>query len=1145
MLLCTSLSLVAQPRTDDGRNSPRFNQDIRPILSENCFKCHGPDEAARKARLRLDVRDEALKPAKSDLIPIVPGSPEKSELIARITASDTDDLMPPPKSGKKLTPDQIEKLRRWIAGGAPYAKHWSYEKPVRPGLPEVKNKKWPRNPVDRFILARLEREKLRPSPPADPQVLIRRVSLDLTGLPPSIEEVDEFVKDRDPQAYEKLVDRLLQSEVFGEHWTRLWLDLARYADSAGYADDPGRTIWAYRDYVIRALNANKPFDRFTLEQIAGDLLGDADEDVLIATAFHRNTMTNNEGGTTDEEFRNAAVVDRVNTTMAVWMGTSMACAQCHTHKYDPITQQEYFQFLAFFNNTQDADLKDESPLLEIFSAEQKQLCSRLEAEIKEIETRFKSPTPESLAQQSEWERNFPRDQQWLVAKPVTFKAKEGGTIVAVENDAVEIAPLQKSEVYTVQLTLETSRVAGLRIEASAGSRKPDSTGPRNSSFAVSRVSARILAPETSRPVGRYVRVELPGKEKFLSLAEVQVFNGKQNLALQGEASQSSTAYDGPARLAIDGNTDGDYEKKSTTHTEGSENPWWEVDLKSAQPIERIVVWNRTDNGLQSRLSGSRIVVLNDKRDGLWETTVKEAPKLNASFALDGSQSVEFKAAFADANQPGFDPGGIIKEKGNEKGWAVEPEDGARHYVTLLPAKPLVIPQGSTLELTIEQKTQHDRCAPALLRVSASEDERISEFASVPASALEILTLPPANRDEKQRADLSEYYRANVEPSLKPDRERLAELKKQLAAIQPNTVPIMRELAGDKRRKTRIQLRGNYLALGDEVTEAVPAAFHPLPNNAKPDRLALARWLVDEDNPLTARVAVNRFWEQIFGTGLVRTSEDFGVQGDLPTHPELLDWLAVEFRAQKWDIKGFLKRLVTSATYCQSSRVTPELQERDPDNILLARGPRSRMPAEVVRDQALAVSGLLSRKMYGPPVRPPQPALGLTAAFGSSLDWKPSEGEDRYRRGLYIEWRRTSPYASMATFDAPNREVCALRRPRSNTPLQALVTLNDPVYVEAAQALGRRMAQHEGSAKDKARFGLRLCLARSPRDQELRKLVDFYEVALAGYANQPEAAKQMAGDLPTADGNTHDPAAFAAWATVGNVLLNLDEMLMRP
>lgn len=1141
---CASLSLGAQPLPDRNQAPVQFNQDIRPILSDNCFQCHGPDEAARKARLRLDVREEALKPAKSDLVAIVPGAPEKSELIARITASDTDDLMPPVKSGKKLTPGQIDMLRRWIAEGAPYAKHWSYEKPSRPALPQLNHQQWPRNPVDHFILARLEREKLKTSPPADPHLLIRRVSLDLIGLPPSPEEVDQFANDRDPLAYEKLVDRLLNSEAFGEHWARLWLDLARYADSAGYADDPPRTIWAYRDYVIRALNANTPFDRFTLEQIAGDLLEDADEDALIATAFHRNTMTNNEGGTNDEEFRNAAVVDRVNTTMSVWMGTSMACAQCHTHKYDPITQQEYFQFLAFFNNTRDADLKDESPLLELFSPAQKRQRARLEAEIKEIEGKFRSPTPESLAQFSEWERSFPHDEQWLAAKPVAFKAREGGAISAAGDDALEIAPPQESERYTVQLSLAAARITGLRIEAAAGAPKPDSIKAGDSSFSLSRVAARILAPAGSQPVGRFVRVELPGKEKILSLAEVQVFNGDENLALSGEASQSSTDFNGPAKLAIDGNTDGDFDRKSVTHTALSENPWCEVDLKSSQPIERVVIWNRTDNGLQTRLNGARLLVLNEHREVLWQTTIPEAPKASASFVLDGSRPVEFKAAFADSSQPDFNPSGVIKEKGTEKGWAVELVEGRPRYLTLLPARALEVPPGSTLELTFEQRTRHDRVAPALLRFRVSEDARISEFAGVPASVLNILAMTPADRDERQRAALSEFYRANLEPALKADRERLAELKKQLAAIQPNTVPIMRELAADQRRKTHIQLRGNYLALGEEVTEAVPAAFHPLPRGAKPDRLALARWLVDEDNPLTARVTVNRLWEQIFGNGLVRTSEDFGIQGELPTHPELLDWLATEFMALKWDVKAFLKLLVTSVAYRQSSRITPELLERDPDNLLLARGPRSRMPAEVIRDQALAVSGLLSRKMLGPPVRPPQPSLGLTAAFGGSLDWKTSEGEDRYRRGLYIEWRRTNPYASMATFDAPNREVCALRRPRSNTPLQALVTLNDPVYVEAAQALGRRMAQHAGSTPDKVRFGFRLCLARPPRDHELGRLVEFHEAALAHYSKQPEAAKQMAGELPASYGDCN-PAEFAAWAALGNVLLNLDEFLMRP
>jgi hypothetical protein len=622
-------------------------------------------------------------------------------------------------------------LTEWVRQGAPYARHWSYVKPARPPLPPVRAALWPRNAVDAFILARLERDGLTPAPEADRPALIRRLALDLTGLPPTPEEVDRFVADEGPDAYERLVARLLARPAYGEHWARMWLDLARYADSAGYADDPPRTIWAYRDYVIRSWNANKPFDQFTIEQIGGDLQPNPSTDQLAATAFHRNTLTNNEGGTNDEEFRNVAVVDRVNTTLAVWMGTTMACAQCHDHKYDPLSQKEYFQLFALFNNTEDADRRDESPLLTL----------------------------------------------------------------------------------------------------------------------------------------------------------------------------------------------------------------------------------------------------------------------------------------------------------------ADPKPGT-------------------------------------------------------------------------------------------------------------TVPILRELPRDKRRTTRIQRRGNFLDLGAEVAAGTPAAFPGLPEGSPRDRLALARWLVAEDNPLTARVLANRLWEGIFGVGLVPTSEDFGAQGEPPTHPELLDWLATELVRSGWDVKRFLTLLVTSASYRQDSRVTPELLRRDPDNRLLARGPRTRLAAEAVRDQALAVAGLLRPTLYGPPVRPPQPSIGLSAAFGGGIDWTTSEGADRYRRGLYTTWRRSNPYPSMATFDAPNREVCTLRRSPTNTPLQALVTLNDPVYVEAAQALARRITAAGPSVEDEARHGFRLALARPPGAEELSRLVQLFEAARASLAQDATKARQLATEPlgPAPEGS--DIVDLAAWTVVSNVLLNLDEMLMK-
>jgi mono/diheme cytochrome c family protein len=752
-----------------------FNRDVRPILSNNCFACHGPDEKVRKGDLRLDTRAGAVASA------VVPGKPAESSLIERITSKEPEGLMPPAKTGKKLSAKEIDILTQWVKQGAPYAVHWSYAKPIRPPVPTLQNSKSKiANPVDAFILNRLAREKLAPSPEADKFTLIRRVALDLTGLPPTPEEMDAFLKGTSPDAYEKLVDRLLAKPAFGEHWARLWLDLARYADSAGYADDPPRTIWKYRDYVIQSFNANKPFDQFTIEQLAGDLLPNPTTEQLVATAFHRNTMTNNEGGTNDEEFRNVAIVDRVNTTFTVWMGTSIACSQCHNHKYDPISQKEFFQVFAFLNNTADADRGDESPTLPFWSPEQLEKKKMLEDEIKAIEEKLKGKKPE-------------------------------------EN--------------------------------------------------------------------------------------------------------------------------------------------------------------------------------------------------------------------------------------------------------------------------------------------------------------------------------------------KLDRDRLAMFKKQLGEVKPTTtVPIMKELPAGQRRKTRLQFRGNFLDLGDEVTEGVPATFHSLQGKT---RLDFAKWLVSPENPLTARVIANRFWEQIFGIGLVRTSEEFGTQGELPSHPELLDWLATELasppreRGVPWDIKRFLKLLVTSATYKQSAKVTPELYERDPENRLLARGPRVRLTAEMVRDQALAVSGLLSPKMLGPSVRPPQPNLGVSAAFGGTIDWQPSTGEDKFRRGLYTVWRRSNPYPSMSTFDAPNRDTCVVRRARTNTPLQALVTMNDPVYVEAAQAFARRIITDGGkSPEEKAAFALKRALIRPATNAEVKRLVQLYTETKAKYAKDPAKATQFAtnplGPLP----KDMDAADAAAWTLVASVILNLDEMFMK-
>lgn len=652
LLLATAQQALPVSAAEPGKID--FNRDIRPILSNNCIQCHGPDAAERKGGtdgLRLDVRDGAL----ADLggyAAIVPGAPAKSALIERVSSTDPDLVMPPKESGKKLTKREIDLLTQWVKEGAHYAVHWSYAKPVRPALPAVKQTSWPKNEIDYFILARLEREGLSPSPEADRNTLIRRLSLDLTGLPPTVEEVEAFVADNDPQAYEKLVDLLLHKQAYGEHWAHFWLDLARYADSAGYADDPPRTIWLYRDYVIRSLNENKPFDQFTIEQIAGDLLPNPTNDQLIATAFHRNTLTNNEGGTNDEEFRNVAVVDRVNTTLAVWMGTTMACAQCHTHKFDPITQEEYFRFFAFFNNTEDADRTDESPLLYVMSPEQQKQKESWELEIASLEKQLSTPTPELLTAQTKWEQSLPKDLTWHSPKPTTLSSRENNPATIGEDSVIRLAPKPAKDVYTVQLPTVGDKLQALRLDVLPDPSLPGN-GPGHSgggNFVLSKFTAKVVPPHSTQLKGRYVRVENLGSGVFLHLAEVQAFRGNENVALAGKATQVSTDYDAPAELAIDGKTNGDFFKgKSVTHTGKADNPWWEVDLQSEQPLERIVLWNRTDGDTAARLAKFRVAVLDEKRQVVWETTETNSPKPSREWSLSGERTIPFQVPMPTTN----------------------------------------------------------------------------------------------------------------------------------------------------------------------------------------------------------------------------------------------------------------------------------------------------------------------------------------------------------------------------------------------------------------------------------------------------------------------------------------------------------------
>lgn len=779
VLLGSSLyGLPAETRNGNTAGAPteiNFNRDIRPILSNHCLKCHGPD--LKKAGLDLQDRAAVLRQLKSGNFAIVPGKSSESELLQRVTSPDEDIRMPPKGKGERLTGAQLAKLRGWIDQGAKWEEHWAYVKPRRPPLPEVHQWTWVRNGIDSFVLARLEREGHAPSPEADRATLIRRVSLDLIGLPPTLDEVDAFLADQSPDALEKVVDRLLDSPHYGERQALPWLDEARYADTNGYEKDDRRTIWPYRDWVMNAFNRDRPFDQFTIEQIAGDLLPNATPEQKIATGFHRNTMVNTEGGTDDEEFRVAALIDRVNTTMAVWMGTTMGCAQCHNHKYDPFTQAEYYKLFAFLNSTEDRGRGNE-PILEM-------------------------PTATEVAR---------RD----------------------------------------------------------------------------RINAAIV----------------------------------------------------PLRV------------------------------------------------------------------------------------------------------PAITPNVLL--------------------------------------------------AAALVR--------------------------------------------GAQP-------RVATLQREGAAVKPANTLIMKELV--KPRPTHILIRGSHANQGDVVSPGVPAKLHALPpNQPAANRLALARWLVDANNPLVGRVIMNRTWAQYFGRGFVDTSEDFGVQGDPPTHPELLDWLADEFARQKWGLKAMHRLIVTSATYRQSSHVTRPLVERDPYNRLFARGPRFRMYGEMVRDNALAISGLLNRKIGGPSVFPYQPD-GVWNNPYSGDKWITSTSGDQYRRGLYTFWRRTAPYAALMAFDAPSREVCTERRPRTNTPLQALATLNDKAFVEPAAALARRMmTEVQGTEHERAAHGFRLCVARRPSPAELERLLDLYRDNLEKYAQDPAAAKAMATSGLPEPPKAMDPAMLAAWTVVANVLLNLDETVTK-
>jgi mono/diheme cytochrome c family protein len=1122
-----------------------FSRDVKPILAKNCFACHGPDDAHRAVGLRFDQREIALKGTKKGAA-LSPGKPDASRIIVRVTAADADDRMPPKETGHKLTEEQIATLKKWIAQGAEYSQHWAFVKPSRPEVPAVQNKAWAKNSIDYFILQQVEQAGLQPMTPADKYILLRRLSLDLRGLPPTPQEFEAFAKDNSPDAYQKIVDRFLADPAFGERWARMWLDLARYADSAGYGSDPLRTnIWPYRDWVIDALNQNMPFDQFTIEQLAGDLLPNATPRQKLATAFHRNTMTNTEGGTDDEEFRVAAVKDRVDTTIQVWMGVTMGCAKCHNHKFDPISQKEYYQLYSLFNQTADNDRPDEAPTMSMPTPWQEEQLKRIQTRLTELQKQMDAASPRQEQAFEKWRGGLFPNVAGKAIEISSVTAQSGMPMAKGESASWKMkghgeksfSPFMKTpakDVYTIRTTVTEKNIVGFRIEV------PPLGGVRDAanSFLIDRI--RIDAGEAGKgPAGRIVRIEIPGVGKMLSLAEVQVFHKEANIATKGTASQSSTDYGGEAKRAIDGNTEGKYEANSVTHTKVENNPWWEVKLAENAEIDQIVIWNRRD-GLEARLSNYRVSLLSEDRKVIWSRDEAAFPNPTKQLVLSGPQPLNVADAYGRGSRGGDNALNVILPgEDGPTGWTGAPTK-SEDSLYLVFDKPLALPVGAPLTFQIKHS------GLAHFRIHAVTDPAIQVRVSLPANIRNLVEkegLSPAQVDT-----LRKYYRT-IDPALKALRDEIAQLEK--SKPQPVAVPVMEELPANKHRKTKIMIKGNFLELGDEVQGGLPGAFPGLPKEIALSRLAVARWLVSPDNPLTARVAVNRFWAQLFGRGLVETEEDFGTQGEFPTHPELLDWLAMEFmspadaKAKPWDVKHMLRLMLKSATYQQSSKATAETLKRDPKNLLYARAPRYRLEAEMVRDQALALSGLLSKKMGGPSVYPPQPGGLWQAAFNGQRTWATSSGEDKYRRGVYTFWRRTIPYPSMTTFDAPSRETCAIRRIRTNTPLQAFVTLNDPVYVESAQALARRIVKEGGaSTEERVKFGLQLCLGRPAQEAQVRALSELFVKQQERFRKDAPAAKTMATDPlgPVTQGMNE--ADLAAWTVVANVLLNMDSVLTR-
>lgn len=1052
LVLCLSLCafiFTPQNRAAEVRQID-FNREIRPILSDKCIVCHGPDAAARKLRLRLDTEAAATAELSRGRRAIVPGSPEKSEIVNRINHPDEELRMPPKASGHTLTSHQKELLTEWIRQGAKWQQHWSFITPVRPALPAVKNRAWLKNPIDAFVLARLEEEKLDPAIEADRVTLLRRLSLDLTGLPPTPDEVDAFRRDQSPTAYENVVDRLLNSPRYGERMAFRWLDVARYADTSGYQSDRERQMWRWRDWVIEAFNRNQPYDQFVIEQLAGDLLPNATVEQRLATGFNRNHRGNSEAGIIADEYLTEYVIDRVDTTATAFLGLTVGCARCHNHKYDPVSQREFYQLFAYFNSIPENGLHlragNSPPTMIAPTSAQIAELRRLDTQLAALTARWQALEPRLQAAQQRWEKTLSGTQHWFPKDGLIAGFALDGNDNTLANNPIRFQPgrIGQAAVFDGTTAVQSRQT---------------------SSFThATPLTISVWIYPTSNSAGA-----------ILSCAE--------------NAVTAELANDDPTQgKAWIGQGYGLFLEDGKIHFALVRN--WQFDAIRVVTDEKLALnqWHHIAASYDGRVTHNGVAVYVDGqpqklRPGT--TSIAEPFTITRPWRIGG----------VDGPTPRYFHGLI---------------DEVRIYDLPLKQEQIaVLANYGTLR----------EIAALSTRTAADTDKLRGAF---------LAGNPGINRGEVGRLW-----------------ERLSSLQLQKARLESAapSVMVMEETAAP--RPAFILRRGSYDMPGESVARALPAVLPPLPVGWPNNRLGLARWLMDPSHPLTARVAVNRFWQMLFGVGIVKTTEDFGAQGEWPSHPELLDWLAVEFRESGWDIKKLLRTIVMSATYRQSSQATVDLIARDPENRSLARSPRLRLPAEMIRDQALFVSGLLVEKIGGPSVKPYQPERLWENMSSSGLSYAQDHGENLYRRSLYTYWKRTIAPPLMANFDAAGRDTCVVRESRTNTPLQALNLMNDVTFVEAARMLAQRVLR-EGGRTDtsRIRYAFQLVTARLPTPQEQQLLLANLRAQLAALGDDPPQALRLLGVGEAKVDSKIEPGTLAAYTTVMSLILNLDEVVTR-